>query len=131
MYVIKTNYKSINILNLIPLHVRDVWSQHPRLQVVATSIGGSTLKIDSTKTVRKKLLGAAASSTTWATNVGNERAEVLPSVLTESESMSGYNILMNILMNSSLCIGTHKMVERLPVSCLVHSVVQYNDPLSR
>ena len=44
---------------------------------------GSTLKIDSTKTVVKKLQGAACGSARcWATNVENEQEEVLQSVLT-------------------------------------------------
>lgn len=49
---------------------------------------GSILKIDSTKKVCKKLLGVATRSANWATNVGNERGEVVLSVLTESESMA-------------------------------------------
>lgn len=43
----------------------------------------SILKIDSTKKVYKKLQGAAAS---WATNVGNERGEIL---ISESEGSEG------------------------------------------
>ena len=69
--------------------MRDVWSRLPQLQAAVTSVGGSILKIDSTKKVCKKLLGAATGSATWATNVGNARGEVLMSVLAESESMSG------------------------------------------
>jgi len=65
--------------------VRDVWSRLPELKAAITSTGGSILKIDSTKKVCRKLAGAAAHTATWATNVGNERGEVLMSVLTESE----------------------------------------------
>lgn len=67
------------------MYVRDVWSRLPELLAAATSIYGSILKIDSTKKICKKLQGAAANTATWATNVGNERGEVLISVLTESE----------------------------------------------
>ena len=41
--------------------------------------------MDSTKKVSKKLQGTAANTASWATNVGNERGEVLMSMLTESE----------------------------------------------
>ena len=52
-----------------------------------TSIYGHILKIDSTKKVVKKLQGAAAGVATWVTNVGNEKGEVLISVVTESEGL--------------------------------------------
>ncbi len=66
-------------------YVREVWSRLPALLAASTSIHGSILKIDSTKKVCKKLQGAAANTASWATNVSNERGEVLVSVLTESE----------------------------------------------
>ena len=44
------------------------------------------LKIDSTKKVCKKRQGACANMASWTTNVGNERGEVVISVLIESES---------------------------------------------
>ena len=69
--------------------MRDAWSRLPELQAAVYSIGGSILKIDSTKKVCKKLLGAATGSAMWATNVGNEQREVLTSILMESESMAG------------------------------------------
>ena len=47
---------------------------------------GSVLKVDSTKKVVKKLQGAAANTASWATNIGNERGEVVQSVITCSES---------------------------------------------
>ena len=79
--------------------MRDAWSRLPELQAAVSSIGGSILKIDSTKKVCKKLLGAASGSATWATNVGNERGEVLTSVLTESESMPGLKNMAEGLMS--------------------------------
>lgn len=65
--------------------MRNVWERLPQLLAAATSVYGSVLKIDSTKKICKKLQGAAAGTATWATNVGNERGEVVISVLTESE----------------------------------------------
>ena len=52
------------------------------LLAAATSTHGSILKIDSTKKICNKLQGADANTASWATNVGNERGEVLMSVLT-------------------------------------------------
>ena len=46
----------------------------------------SLLKIP-TKKVCKKLQGADADTATWATNVGNEKGEILISVLTQSEGI--------------------------------------------
>lgn len=66
-----------------------MFSRLPAILAATTSIYGSILKIDSTKKVCKKLQGAAANTASWATNVGNERGEVLISVLTVSEGMEG------------------------------------------
>lgn len=81
------------------MYVRDVWSRLPQLLAAATSIHGSILKIDSTKKVCKKLLGVAAKSANWATNVGNERGEVVITVLTESESMVSLKRMADGLMD--------------------------------
>ena len=69
--------------------MRDVWDRLPQLLAAATSVYGTILKVDSTKKVCKKLQGAAAGTANWATNVGNERGEVVVSVLTESEDSEG------------------------------------------
>ena len=45
------------------------------------------VQIDSTQKVCRKLQGQAANNAAWATNVGNERGEVLISVMTSSESI--------------------------------------------
>ena len=68
-------------------YVRDVWSRMDDLLAAATSKHGSILKIDSTKKICNKLQGADANSASWATNVGNERGEILISVLTTSEGV--------------------------------------------
>ncbi len=70
-------------------HIQEVLCRLPAILAAATSVYGSVLKIDSTKKVCKKLQGAAANTASWATNVGNERGEVLISVLTESEGNEG------------------------------------------
>ena len=72
---------------LLAVYVKDVWSRLPALLAQATSIYGWVLKIDSTKKVCKKLQGEAANSASWATNVGNERGEIVQSVLTCSEGI--------------------------------------------
>ena len=65
--------------------MRDVWERLPQLLAAATSVYGIVLKIDTTKKICKKLQGAAAGTASWATNVRNERGEVVISILTESE----------------------------------------------
>ena len=71
----------------LSVYVRDVWSRLPSLLAAATSVYGSILKIDSTKKVCKKLQGSAAYTANWTTNVGNERGEIVHSVLTSSEGI--------------------------------------------
>ena len=71
----------------LAVYTRDVWSRLPTLLASATSVYGSVLKNDSTKKICKKLQGEGVNTASWATNVGNERGEVLMSVLTESESI--------------------------------------------
>ena len=46
----------------------------------------------------KKLQGAAAGSAMWVTNVGNERGEVLMSVVTQSEGAPGLQKMTEGLM---------------------------------
>ena len=74
---------------LMSMYARDILSRLPQLLATCTAIFGSVLKIDSTKKVCKKLQGTAAGSASWCTNMGNERGEVLISVLTESEGLEG------------------------------------------
>ena len=69
------------------------------LKAAITSIFGTVLKIDSTKKVCTKLQGSAGQTAAWATNVGNERGEVLMSVLTESESAMGLEMMAEGLMD--------------------------------
>lgn len=60
---------------------------------------GRILKIDSTKKVTKKLQGVEANSASWVTNVGNEKGEVLNSVVTASESMASLQMLADGLVS--------------------------------
>lgn len=71
------------------MYTRDILSRLSQILATCTGIFGTVLKIDSTKKVCKKLQGTAAGSASWCTNVGNEKGEVLVSVLTESEGMEG------------------------------------------
>jgi hypothetical protein len=68
------------------------------LLAAATSTHGSILKIDSTKKICKKLQGSDANSASWTTNVGNERGEILMSVLTSSEAVSALQSMATGLM---------------------------------
>ncbi len=81
------------------VYVRDVWSRLQLLKASATSIYGSILKIDSTKKITRKLQGTAAKSVSWCCNIGNEKGEVLISILTTSESLSNLNTLAEGLMD--------------------------------
>ena len=73
-------------IRFVAVYTREVWSRLPELLAASTSVFGEVLKIDSIKKVCKKLQGAAANTASWATNVGNEKGEIVISVLTESES---------------------------------------------
>ena len=83
---------------LLAVYVRDVWTRLPALLAQLTSVYGRVLKIDSTKKIVKKLQGATADTASWATNIGNERGEVVHSVLTTSESISSLQKLADGLM---------------------------------
>ena len=80
------------------VHARDILSRLPQLLATCTAIFGSVLKIDSTKKACKKPQGSAAGNASWCTNVGNERGEVLVSVLTESEGLEGLQSMANGLI---------------------------------
>ena len=84
-------------------YVRDVWSRMDDLLAAATSTHGSILKIDSTKKICNKLQGADANTASWATNVGNERGEVLMCVLTTSEGVSAMQPMADGLMSRYEC----------------------------
>ena len=60
---------------------------------------GSVLKIDSTKKICRKLQGADANTAMWATDVGNEKGEILISILTQSEALTDLQALVNESMD--------------------------------
>ena len=80
-------------------YVRDVYRRLPALLAAGTSIHGTIIKIDSTYKVCKKLQGTAANTANMATNVGNEKGEILQCVLTTSESLDSLQMLANGLMD--------------------------------
>ena len=83
----------------LAVYIRDVWSRLETLKASATSIYGTILKIDSTKKITRKLQGASANSVSWCTNVGNEKGEVLLSILTTSESLSNLDRMAQAFMD--------------------------------
>ena len=74
---------------IMSVYTRDILSRLPQILATSTGVFGTVLKVDSTKKVCKKLQRMAAGIASWCTNVGNEKGEVLVSVLMESEGMEG------------------------------------------
>ncbi|XP_065909953.1 uncharacterized protein [Dysidea avara] len=69
---------------LVKVFVQDILSRKCEILATCTSIFGSVLKLDITKKVCGKLGGRAAGVASFCTNVGNEKGEVLISVVTDS-----------------------------------------------
>ena len=80
------------------MYTHDVRSRLSQLKAAATSVYGRIIKIDSTKKICRKLAGAAVGTATWQTNVGNEKGEVLLSVVTDSEALVSLQPMANGLM---------------------------------
>ena len=68
-------------------YARDVWTRLEQLKAAITSVFGKILKIDATKKICRKLAGEVAKSASFALNVGNERSEIVQSILISSESI--------------------------------------------
>ncbi len=64
-----------------------------------TNTFGLILKIDATQKVCRKLAADAAFSANFCVNVGNEKGEILQSVLTSSESASAIQPIADGLMD--------------------------------
>ncbi|TWW53092.1 hypothetical protein D4764_0263750 [Takifugu flavidus] len=64
---------------------QDILNRLEDIKAKITSVYGCILKMDSTKTITKKLSGTATGTAQWLTSVGNEMGQVLISVLTASE----------------------------------------------
>ena len=75
-------------------YFRDVYNRLDLLMATATSLYGTILKVDSTKKVFK-VSGVEAESANWVTNYGNERGEIVISVLTAPESTSSLKPMAN------------------------------------
>ena len=78
---------------------RDVWTRLESLKASVTSVFGQILKIDGTKKICRKLAGEVANSANFALNVGNERGEILQSVMTSSEAVTSLQPLADGLVN--------------------------------
>ena len=76
-------------------YVRDVYNRLDDLKAITTLVYGRILKIDSTKKITKKLQVAEANMASWVTNIGNERWEVLNSIVTTSESMQSLEVMVS------------------------------------
>ena len=82
---------------LMSVYTRDILSWLPQLLATCTGVFGKILKINSTMKVCRKLQGATA-STSWYTDVGNERREVLVCILMELEGLEGLRPMANGLI---------------------------------
>ena len=82
-----------------------MYSQLDLLKATAASVSGKVLKIDSTKKFMRKLQGVEAESANWVTNVGNEKGEIMISVLTSSESTSSLKPMVDGLVKSFKVAG--------------------------
>ena len=69
-----------------------------QLLATVTSVYGSILKLDSIKKVCKKLHRAATGTATWVINVGNDRREILISVITDLEGLLALKLMADGLM---------------------------------
>ena len=63
----------------------------------STSVFGKILKMDSTKRIVRKHAGDSVGTASWATN-GNEKGQVLMSVMTVNEGAGLENIKANGIM---------------------------------
>ncbi|XP_029700941.1 uncharacterized protein [Takifugu rubripes] len=70
---------------LLVVYSQDILNRLEDIKAKITSVYGCILKMDSTKTITKKLSGTAKGTAQWLTSVGNEMGQVLISVLTASE----------------------------------------------
>ena len=69
------------------------------MKASVTSVFGQIFKIDGTKKICRKLAGEVANSANFALNVGNERGEILQSVMTSSEAVTSLQPFADGLVN--------------------------------
>ncbi|MCI4379009.1 hypothetical protein PGIGA_G00222900 [Pangasianodon gigas] len=70
---------------LLTIYGKDIISCLDHIKASITSTFGTILKMDSTKKITKKLAGHARGTAQWMSSVGNERGQILISVLTAQE----------------------------------------------
>ncbi|KAB5574970.1 hypothetical protein PHYPO_G00215240 [Pangasianodon hypophthalmus] len=70
---------------LLTVYGKDSISRLDHIKASITSTFGTILKMDSTKKITKKLAGHARGTAQWMSSVGNERGQILISVLTAQE----------------------------------------------
>ncbi|XP_058609848.1 uncharacterized protein LOC131525857 isoform X3 [Onychostoma macrolepis] len=83
---------------LLSVYGRDIISRLDHIKASITSMFGTILKMDSTKQITKKLAGTARGTAQWVTSVGNERGQILISVLTAQEG-GGLDAMVSGLIN--------------------------------
>ena len=81
----------------LTVYAQDILSRMDFIKSSITSTFGRILKMDSTKKIVRKLAGGSSGTASWATNIGNERGQVLISVLTVNEGI-GLDNMANGLM---------------------------------
>lgn len=85
-------------------YVQDILPSIEEIRSEITSTFGIIIKMDSTKKIVKKLAGHSTGTAAWATNVANERGQILMSVLTASEGV-GLQLMAAGLMKRYLDAG--------------------------
>ena len=87
---------------LLTVYTHDLMSRIDYVKASITSVFGRILKMDSTKKIVRKLGGDSAGTASWATNVGNERGQVLMSVLTVNEGVRLENMANGLMRRYSM-----------------------------
>lgn len=62
------------------MYALDIMARMDYIKASITSVFGRILKMDSTKKIVRKLAGDSAGTASWATNIGNEKGQVLLNV---------------------------------------------------
>ena len=71
----------------LTVYVQDILPRIDEIKSGITSTFRIIIKMNSTKKIAKKLAGDGTGTAAWATNVANERGQILMSVLTASEGV--------------------------------------------
>ena len=87
---------------LLTVYALDIMTRMDYIKASITSVFGRILKMDSTKKVVRKLAGDSAGTASWATNIGNEKGQVLMSVMTVNEGTGLENMANGLMRRYSL-----------------------------